>query len=193
MKGKAWKFGDAISTDHIIPGRYFYLRSNLPELSKHILEYERHGFPEVVSPGDFIVAGQNFGLGSSREHAALVIKMNGIQAVLAKSFARIFYRNCFNNGLPAIICDTEKLSEGDEIELFVNEGKIINYTQNKSFFFTTLPPVMKRILSDGGLVEHVKKYIRHEGGSIEMDDGAHIPLSRSRRELFLVQMNRLSH
>ncbi len=158
MRGKVWKFGDAISTDHIIPGRYFYLRSNLPELSKHILEYERPGFSEMVSPGDFIVAGQNLGLGSSREHAAIVIKMNGIQAVLAKSFARIFYRNCFNNGLPAVICDTEKLSERDEIDLFVHEGKIMNYTRNESIFFTALPPVMKRILSDGGLVEHVKKY-----------------------------------
>jgi 3-isopropylmalate/(R)-2-methylmalate dehydratase small subunit len=158
MRGRVWKFGDAISTDHIIPGRYFYLRSNLPELSKHILEYEKPDFSETVSPGDFIVAGQNFGLGSSREHAVLVIKLNGIQAVLAKSFARIFYRNCFNNGLPAIICDTERFSEGDEIELFLNEGKITNYTQNTSFFFTALPPVMKRILNDGGLVEHVKKY-----------------------------------
>ena len=158
MKGKVWKFGDAISTDHIIPGRYFYLRSNLPELSKHILEYERPGFSEMVSQNDFIVAGQNFGLGSSREHAAIVIKMNGIQAVLAKSFARIFYRNCFNNGLPAIICDTEKLSEGDVIDLFINEGKIMNYTRNESIFFTALPPIMKRILTDGGLVEHVKQY-----------------------------------
>jgi 3-isopropylmalate/(R)-2-methylmalate dehydratase small subunit len=158
MKGKVWKFGDAISTDHIIPGRYFYLRSNLPELSKHLLEYERPSFIEKVSPGDYIVAGENFGLGSSREHAAIVIKMNGIQAVLAKSFARIFYRNCFNNGLPAVICDTEKFNEGDEIELFVHDEKIINYTRNETIFFTALPPVMKRILSDGGLVEHVKKY-----------------------------------
>ncbi len=158
MKGKVWKFGDAISTDHIIPGRYFYLRSNLPELSKHLLEYERPSFIEKLSPGDYIVAGENFGLGSSREHAAIVIKMNGIQAVLAKSFARIFYRNCFNNGLPAIICDTEKFDEGDEIELFVHDGKIINYRRNETIFFTTLPPVMKRILNDGGLVEHVKKY-----------------------------------
>ncbi len=158
MKGKVWKFGDAISTDHIIPGRYFYLRSNLPELSKHLLEYERPNFIEKVSPGDYIVAGENFGLGSSREHAAIVIKMNGIQAVLAKSFARIFYRNCFNNGLPAIICDTEKFDEGDEIELFVHDGKIINYRRNETIFFTALPPVMKRILGDGGLVEHVKKY-----------------------------------
>ncbi len=158
MKGKVWKFGDAISTDHIIPGRYFYLRSNLPELSKHILEYERPGFSEMVSPGDFIVAGHNLGLGSSREHAAIVIKMNGIQAVLAKSFARIFYRNCFNNGLPAIICDTDQLSEGDEIEIFIDQGKIVNLTQNKTLSFSAFPPVMKKILSDGGLVDHVKKY-----------------------------------
>ncbi len=123
-----------------------------------MLEYEKPGFSEMVSQGDFIVAGQNFGLGSSREHAAIVIKMNGIQAVLAKSFARIFYRNCFNNGLPAIICDIEKLKEGDVIELFVEDGKIINHTRNETIVFTSLPPVMKRILNDGGLVEHVKKY-----------------------------------
>ncbi len=158
MKGRVWKFGDAISTDHIIPGRYFYLRSNLPELSKHILEYERPGFSEMVSPGDFIVAGRNFGLGSSREHAALVIKLNGIQAVLAKSFARIFYRNCFNNGLPAIICDTDRLQEGDQLELFLEEGRILNDTRDETLSFSPFPAVMKKILSDGGLVEHVKKY-----------------------------------
>lgn len=158
MRGRVWKFGDAISTDHIIPGRYFYLRSNLPELAKHLFEYERPGFTEEVVPGDVIVAGQNFGQGSSREHAAIVIKMNGIQAVIAKSFARIFYRNCFNNGLPAVICDTERFEEGDEIELFLDEGKIINYTRNETISFVSIPPVMKRILEDGGLVEHVKKY-----------------------------------
>jgi 3-isopropylmalate/(R)-2-methylmalate dehydratase small subunit len=158
MKGRAWKFGDAMSTDHIIPGRYFYLRSNLPELSKHMLEYERPGFSEMIAPGDFIVAGLNFGLGSSREHAALVIKLNGIQAVLAKSFARIFYRNCFNNGLPAIICNTDQIMEGDELELFIEGGKIVNYTRNETLTFSALPPVMKTILSEGGLVEHVKKY-----------------------------------
>ncbi|NWG03319.1 MAG: 3-isopropylmalate dehydratase small subunit [Syntrophaceae bacterium] len=158
MKGRVWRFGDAISTDHIIPGRYFYLRSNLPELSKHILEYERPGFFELVSAGDFIVAGHNFGLGSSREHAAIVIKMNGIQAVLAKSFARIFYRNSFNNGLPAIICDTERFMEGDIIELSIEGGQIVNHTQNETIHFTPFPPVMKKILNDGGLVEHVKKY-----------------------------------
>ena len=158
MKGKAWKVGDAISTDHIIPGRYIYLRSNLLELAKHLLEYEKPGFTEKVSPGDFLVAGHNLGLGSSREHAALVIKMNGLQAVFAKSFARIFYRNCFNNGLPAIICDTDRIQEGDELELFIDQGKIVNYTQKTTIGFQALPPIMERILKDGGLVEHVKKY-----------------------------------
>lgn len=158
MKGKVWKFGDAISTDHIIPGRYFYLRSNLPELAKHIFEYEKPNFSERVSTGDFIVAGHNFGQGSSREHAAIVIKMNGVQAVLAKSFARIFYRNCFNNGLPAVICDTENFSEGEEIELFLNQGKIINYSRNETVSFIPIPAVMRQILDDGGLVGHVKKY-----------------------------------
>jgi 3-isopropylmalate/(R)-2-methylmalate dehydratase small subunit len=158
MKGKAWKLGDGISTDHIIPGRYFYLRSNLPELAKHILEYERPGFNEKVTPGDFIVGGKNFGQGSSREHAPLVIKLNGIQAVLAKSFARIFYRNCFNNGIPAIICDTDRISEGDELGLFLEEGKIVNHTKQETLSFPAIPPVMKKILEDGGLVEHVKKY-----------------------------------
>jgi 3-isopropylmalate/(R)-2-methylmalate dehydratase small subunit len=158
MKGKAWKLGDGISTDHIIPGRYFYLRSNLPELAKHILEYERPGFNEKVTQGDFIVGGKNFGQGSSREHAPLVIKLNGIQAVLAKSFARIFYRNCFNNGIPAIICDTDRISEGDELELLLEEGKVVNHTKQETLSFPAIPPVMKKILEDGGLVEHVKKY-----------------------------------
>jgi 3-isopropylmalate/(R)-2-methylmalate dehydratase small subunit len=158
MHGKAWKLGDGISTDHIIPGRYFYLRSNLPELAKHLLEYERPGLTEKVTPGDFLVGGLNFGLGSSREHAALVIKLNGIQAVLAKGFARIFYRNCFNNGLPAIVCDTDRIAEGDEIELFVQEGRIVNHTRGETLTFPPLPPVMKRILDDGGLVAHIKRY-----------------------------------
>jgi len=158
MKGKAWKFGDAVSTDDIIPGRYFFLRSNLPELAKHLLEYERPGFTEKIAPGDFIVGGDNFGLGSSREHAALVIKLNGVQAVLAKSFARIFYRNCFNNGLAAIICNTDLIQEGDELEILLEDGEIKNLTRKEILAFSPFPPMMKRILSDGGLVQHVRKY-----------------------------------
>ena len=105
LKGKAWKFGDNISTDHIAPGRLFHLRSNLPELAKHVLEDARPEFAGSMQKGDFVVGGKNFGLGSSREHAPTIIKMAGISAVLAKSFARIFFRNAINVGLPVIVCD----------------------------------------------------------------------------------------
>ena len=100
LTGKAHKFGDGISTDHIIPGRYAHLRSNLPELARHVLEDADANFVKKVKPGDFVVGGNNFGLGSSREHAPLVIKMAGVSAILARSVARIFYRNAINLGLP---------------------------------------------------------------------------------------------
>src|SRR3990172_340747 len=117
LKGKAWKFGDNISTDHIAPGRLFHLRSNLPELAKHVLEDARPEFASQVKPGDFVVAGKNFGQGSSREHAAAIIKLAGVSAVIAKSFARIFFRNCINVGLPVVIADTDGIDEGDELEV----------------------------------------------------------------------------
>ncbi|MFH1032801.1 MAG: 3-isopropylmalate dehydratase, partial [Chloroflexota bacterium] len=107
LKGRAFKFGDDISTDHIVPGRLLHLRSNLPELAKHVLEDADHTFAQRVQKGDFVVGGKNFGLGSSREHAPLVIKMAGVSAVLAKSVARIFFRNAINIGLPVLICNTE--------------------------------------------------------------------------------------
>src|SRR4030043_197652 len=107
LTGRAHKFGDSISTDHIIPGRYASLRSNLPELAKHVLEDADPAFASRVKPGDFIVGGSNFGLGSSREHAPLVIKMAGVSAILMTSFARIFFRNAINLGLPVLICDTD--------------------------------------------------------------------------------------
>src|SRR4030042_5472891 len=102
MRGRVFKFGDNISTDHIIPGRWFHLRSNLPELARHTFEYVDPSFVREVNEGDFIVAGKNFGLGSSREHAPLVIKMNGIKAILVQSVARIFFRNAINLGLPVL-------------------------------------------------------------------------------------------
>ena len=157
-KGKAWKFGDGISTDHIIPGRYFFLRSNLEELAKHAMEDARKDFRTLAKPGDFIVGARNFGQGSSREHAAIVIKMSGIQAVLAKSFARIFFRNCINTGLPAVICDTDKIDEGDELEVILGEGKVINHTKGITLTFPALPPVMEGILEDGGLAAHIQKH-----------------------------------
>ena len=158
LKGKAWKFGDGISTDHIAPGRLFHLRSNLPELAKHVMEDARPDFASKVKKGDFVVGGRNFGQGSSREHAPIVIKMAGVSAVIAKSFARIFFRNCVNVGLPALILDSEKIDEGDKLEMDLSAGKIRNLTKNEIYTFPPLPPAMKNILSDGGLVEHIKKH-----------------------------------
>jgi 3-isopropylmalate/(R)-2-methylmalate dehydratase small subunit len=156
-KGKAWKFGDGISTDHITPGKYFHLRSNLPELAKHVLEDARADFAAKVKPGDFVVAGRNFGQGSSREHAPTVIKLSGVGAVVAKSFARIFFRNAINIGLPVIQCDTDRIKEGDELEIDLTAGKLHDRTANFTLEFRPLPPVMKRILDDGGLAAHIQK------------------------------------
>lgn len=156
--GKAFKFGDNISTDHIAPGRLFHLRSNLEEFAKHVLEDADPNFAKEMNKGDFVVGGNNFGLGSSREHAPQIIKISGVQAVLAKSFARIFYRNCINIGLLAIECDTDKIDAGDELEIDVKAGKIKDLTKNSEIEFTPLPDVMIKLLSDGGLVNHIKKY-----------------------------------
>src|SRR4030042_4121010 len=113
LRGKAHKFGDNISTALIQPGRYNYLRSNLPELSKHVLEDADLTFASRVKKGDFIVTGKNFGLGSSREHAPTILKLAGVSAVLVKSVARIFFRNAINVGLPVLICDTDKITDDD--------------------------------------------------------------------------------
>jgi len=157
LRGRAFKFGDGISTDLIAPGRYFHLRSNLTELAKHLLEDADSEFTKKVKKGDFIVAGKNFGLGSSREHAPAIIKIAGVGAVLAKSFARIFFRNSINVGLPALICDTDKINSGDELEVDLRKGIIRNTTQNIDLNFNPLPEVMIKILNDGGLVEHIIK------------------------------------
>lgn len=158
MRGRAWKFGDNISTDLIAPGRYFHLRSNLEELAKHVLEDARSEFASQVRKGDFIVAGENFGLGSSREHAPRIIKLAGVSAVMAKSFARIFFRNCINIGLPVVICDTDMIEDGDELEVDLRQGVVRNKTQGSEISFVPLPEVMTRILRDGGLIEHIKKH-----------------------------------
>ncbi len=158
LKGKVWKFGDSISTDLICPGRYFHLRSNLPELAKHVLEDADPDFASKMKTGDFVVAGQNFGLGSSREHAPTIIKLAGVSAVLAKSFARIFYRNAINVGLPLLECDTERIAEGDELEVDLATGSIRNKTQNVQLESTPLPKAMLNILNDGGLLAHIQKH-----------------------------------
>ena len=158
LRGKAFKFGDNISTDHICPGRYFHLRSNLPELAKHTLKDVEPGFCTMVKPGDFVVAGLNFGLGSSREHAAVVIKMAGVTAVLAKSAARIFFRNAINVGLPVLICDTDKVNDGDELEVDLANSVVKNLTSGTELPVGKFPDVMLRILEEGGLIPYIKKH-----------------------------------
>jgi len=158
LRGKVFKFGDNISTDLIVPGRLAHLRSNLPELAKHVLEDADPTFASRVKPGDFVVGGTNFGLGSSREHAPLVIKMAGVSAVLAKSAARIFFRNAINQGLPVLICDTDKIANGDELEVDLGAGTIRDKTNGSLLTFGKIPPVMLRILDEGGLIPYVQKY-----------------------------------
>jgi len=158
LKGRAFKFGDSISTDHIIPGRFAHLRSNLPELAKHVLEDADPTFASRVKEGDFVVAGNNFGLGSSREHAPLVIKMAGVKAILAKSVARIFFRNAINLGLPVLICDTDTISDGDELEIDLAAGTVRDVTSGNQLTFGKIPEVMLRILDEGGLILYIQKY-----------------------------------
>ena len=158
LKGKAFKFGDDISTDHIIPGKYAYLRSNLPELAKHVMEDADPLFASRVKPGDFIVGGNNFGLGSSREHAPLVIKMAGVKAILAKSVARIFFRNAINLGLPILICNTDDIANGDQLEIELEAGIIRNKTNGKTLTFGKIPDVMLKILDEGGLLPYIEKH-----------------------------------
>ena len=158
LKGRAFKFGDNISTDLIIPGRYAHLRSNLPELARHVMEDADKNFASKVQPGDFIVAGKNFGLGSSREHAPLVIKMAGVNAILAKSVARIFFRNAINQGLPVLICDTDKIDAGDILGVNLSAGIITDLTKSIQFTFGKIPPVMLDILTEGGLILYINKH-----------------------------------
>ena len=158
LKGKAFKFGDDISTDHIIPGKYAYLRSNLPELAKHVMEDADPLFASRVKPGDFIVGGNNFGLGSSREHAPLVIKMAGVKAILAKSAARIFFRNAINLGLPVLVCNTDDIANGDQLEIELEAGVIRNKTNGKVLTFGKIPDVMLKILYEGGLLPNIEKH-----------------------------------
>ena len=158
QKGRAWKFNDNISTDLIAPGRYAHLRSNLPELTKHTLEDARADFAPNVKKGDFVVGSRNFGLGSSREHAAIIIKLCGTSAVIAKSFARIFFRNCINIGLPVIEVDTDKIDDGDMLELDLENGLLVDSTKGLKFTFPPLPKIMTMILNEGGMVEYLRNH-----------------------------------
>lgn len=155
MKGKVWKFRDSIDTDVIIAGRY--LRTfNPQDLADHVMEAEDPEFSQKVNKGDIIVAGWNFGCGSSREQAPVAIKTAGVSVVIAKSFARIFYRNAINIGLPVIVSDIEA-KDGDVIRIDLSEGSLINETSGESASFEPFKDFMLNILEDGGLVNHYLK------------------------------------
>lgn len=157
MQGKAWKFKDHVDTDLIIPARY--LNTHDPkELAKHCMEDADPSFAGKVSEGDIIVAGENFGCGSSREHAPVAIKAAGVSAVIAKSFARIFFRNAINIGLPIVeLAATNEINEGDTLNIDVDHGTLKNLTTGKSYKIEPFPPFMKNIIDKGGLVEYVKE------------------------------------
>jgi 3-isopropylmalate/(R)-2-methylmalate dehydratase small subunit len=159
LEGKAIKLGDNINTDFIISGRYKFAITDMKELAKHIMEDIDPGFPAKISPGkSMIVAGSNFGMGSSREQAPLVIKEAGLVAVLAKSFARIFYRNAFNIGLALIETDTDKISENDIIDIDLDRGVVRNVTKNIDLTMKPFPKFMQELLAAGGIVNYYKKY-----------------------------------
>lgn len=164
LEGRAWKFGDYISTDAIAPGRYFHLRSNLDELAKHVLEDANPEFARNVRQGDMVVAGKNFGMGSSREHAPVIMKLAGVSAVIAVSFARIFFRNAVNIGLPAItVPNVDFVADGDRLRVDLARGELVNVTQGREGRFSPLPPFMLAILDGGGVIETV---IRDRGFKI---------------------------
>ena len=158
LKGKAHKFGNDVNTDYIISGRYKFKTLDMKELAKHVMEDLAPGFFASITSGDFIVAGRNFGCGSSREQAPLAIINADIGAVIAKSFARIFYRNSINTGLPLIECDTDKIDPGDRLKVDLTEGALYNLSKNLKIEVVPLPAVMLKILADGGLVAHFQKY-----------------------------------
>jgi len=158
IKGRAWKFNNDIDTDVIIPARYLNT-SDPAELSKHVMEGIDSDFARKIKPGDIIVAGKNFGCGSSREHAPIAIKAAGIQAVIAKSFARIFYRNAFNIGLPIFESEegSEKIKEQDEIEIYADKGIIRNLSAQEDYKANPFPLFMQELIDAGGLIEWTKK------------------------------------
>ncbi len=159
IKGKSIKLGDNINTDFIISGRYKFAITDIKELSKHIMEDIDPDFSKKIIPGKSIItAGNNFGMGSSREQAPLVIKASGILAVIAKSFARIFFRNAFNIGLLLIETDTDKISENDELTIDLDKGQVINITRNIALNIKPLPIFMQEFLSEGGVINYIKKH-----------------------------------
>ncbi len=159
MQGKVWKFGDNVDTDLIIAARY--LNTSEPsELAKYVMEDADPAFAGKMSVGDIIVAGENFGCGSSREHAPIALKAAGVAAVIAPTFARIFYRNAFNMGLPIFeLPEAGEIAEGDVVRIDMRSGEVINETQQKRYKFTPIPAFMQELVDAGGLIAFAQKEI----------------------------------
>lgn len=157
-EGNAWKFGDDVDTDLIIPARYL-VTADVAKLAPHCMEDLDPDFPKRVRPGDVIVAGKNFGCGSSREHAPLVIKFLGVSVVVARSFARIFYRNAFNIGLALVECQEawEKVHSGDKLSVDLGSGEVRNLSRDETYRFRPLPSFMMELLEAGGLIPLLRK------------------------------------
>ena len=159
LEGKTIKLGDNINTDFIISGRYKFAITDMKELAKHIMEDIDPNFPKKIIPGkSILVTGNNFGMGSSREQAPLVIKEAGIVAVLSKQFARIFFRNGFNIGLPLIQTDTDKIDEYDDLSIDLEKGVVRNLSKGIDLEIKPLPVFMQKLLKEGGIINYYKKY-----------------------------------
>jgi 3-isopropylmalate/(R)-2-methylmalate dehydratase small subunit len=158
LRGHAWTFGRDIDTDLIIPARYLNMKT-AEELAQHVMEDADPAFPGKVRPGDMVVARENFGCGSSREHAPIALKGAGVSVVIAKSFARIFYRNAFNTGLPILVAPeaVEGIKEGDELTVDLATGEIADLTTGVIYQAQPLPPFMQELVEAGGLLSYLKK------------------------------------
>jgi 3-isopropylmalate dehydratase small subunit len=165
IRGKTWKFGNDVDTDVIIPARYLNT-SDPEELARHCMEDADPDFTRNVKPGDIILAGKNFGCGSSREHAPIAIQGARIGLVIAESFARIFYRNAFNIGLPILESAhaAAEIREGDDVEVDIETGVIVDHTTQKRYQAKAIPPFMRELLTAGGLVPYVRRQHQQKGG-----------------------------
>lgn len=157
IKGRVWKYGDNVNTDVIFPGKYTYTVSDPAEMAQYAMEDLDPHFAKEVKPGDIVVGGRNFGCGSSREQAVTCLKMAGVSAIIGKGFARIYYRNCINNALPAIICNkaVDAIQNGEVVEIDLEAGEI--HCAAGTFSFPALPDMAMKMLEAGGLIPYTRK------------------------------------